>query len=407
MGILLDATGAGKIPQNAQHVHINPLQRCYRLELPSIRRLQNGFVPSQIEKSHGWSGLIDSVTFPCMEELKMRFPVDREFVEWAIRTVGQEAFEESIEADLAEAASPGTITEYLTGLTLKDNAARGIWDRAKKEIRAWAPDHPESSAFRDTLTFLALLQPDIDIDPRFPPWNRWQRGSEVAVVLGKRGVDIRVVSEEVKQTAVGARDVQSLALLSRICHQQLRLDCCVVPHHVPNSMSAEEAEAHLAELQGRKEVGMVVVLGSPVVNPLALPVARAIREEAPGLKPDPPPVAFRWKHDPGESFLSEAPCKRSIDDDAKWESREQGIAFRGIGDVLCGRVSDDDILVSLKKKVSFRQACKMSLAGRLVAGDGGDTLAGGGALVGRCRTELSARGNGRRAMLTATPPSRD
>jgi hypothetical protein len=66
MGILLDATGAGKIPQNAQHVHTNPLQRCYRLqeegflsqEFAEASELARGR-PVVIGLGEGGSGMVD------------------------------------------------------------------------------------------------------------------------------------------------------------------------------------------------------------------------------------------------------------------------------------------------------------------------------------------------------------
>ena len=93
------------------------------------------------------------------------------------------------------------------------------------------------------------------------PWHERDRNSEVAIVLGERGVRIDEVASQVMQRAVGARDVEAQSALAALCYRQLRLECSLIPHHVDADMSRSEAISKLNVLRARSDVAMVCAVG--------------------------------------------------------------------------------------------------------------------------------------------------
>ncbi|MBP7933146.1 MAG: hypothetical protein KA354_00745 [Phycisphaerae bacterium] len=157
------------------------------------------------------------------------------------------------------------------------------------------------------------------VSPRLPPWETWEQGSVFAVVVGERQVLIPEVAGDLPQRAVGARDAEALAELVHGL-SGFRIECRVELHLLPSELPEERAQARLDDLRKRPEVGAVVVLGSPVVNPMADPIARIMLDNRPSGEL---PARFRWSIKlPKMPYLSEPlPCAPN----------EQGIVLKGHG----------------------------------------------------------------------------
>jgi hypothetical protein len=126
------------------------------------------------------------------------------------------------------------------------------------------------------------------IEFRPPPWSQWIAGSTIEVVLGERHAMIDEIST-IKQRVVGARDVEALARLVNVLQTELRLEFRIGLHVLKPGLGDAEATVRLRDLR-RSDAGAIVVLGSPIVNPIAEPVARAMLDDpSRGL-----PARFRW-----------------------------------------------------------------------------------------------------------------
>lgn len=120
------------------------------------------------------------------------------------------------------------------------------------------------------------------------PWDNWEPGGRVVVLVGKRAAHIEEVSQRVKQVVVGARDAEAFGGVLKLCQKDLKLNCSI--------------ELELLDVGGiykslpSKGVGMIVCLGSPVVNPCSdLLAEEVLREVRSSGKPSSPPALFRWK----------------------------------------------------------------------------------------------------------------
>jgi hypothetical protein len=208
----------------------------------------------------------------------------------------------------------------------KPNSLRGLWDRAITPSSGRIARTADGSLdYARLLKFLTALQPAIEISSRPKPWQSWRDGDEVLAVLGERDVRMNEVSKRVKQRAVGARDVQTVASLAETLYARLQLNCRVTTHHVPAKMPAGEAVAKLNELRSQRKLGMIVVVGSPVSNPLAEPIAKEILRD--GENQIISPVRFRWSFEPRQWFLSERPSRAAPDGKFRWSPSEEGIAI--------------------------------------------------------------------------------
>ena len=265
----------------------------------------------------------------------------------------------------------GTLDQevFFSTLSTAQGSAKGYWSRG---LDATRDRIKEPRAF---VKFLRLLKPAIEIDVRTEPWNRWDsHRSRVIVVVGKREVSIPEVSAHVKQRAVGARDSEAFAELSRILYRDLGLDCEILLEHVPARMPRDEAVALMDRWRKDAAVGMICVLGSPVVNPLANVIARDMLRDDPNGEPEECPAKFRWafKVSP-DNFLADRAIKGGKE---MWGPDEEGIAFpnRPTG---YPRVGDDVVLKRFARQQTFKDAGLFMIDSRqppilvLCAGHGG------------------------------------
>ena len=243
-------------------------------------------------------------------ETLLKASVEEDGVETVIRQV-QDAMRKKV--------APATLDAWFRG----HGALRGAYERAiNPATEAAARIHNLASCIRK-------MKLDLTVDTRPFPWSELNQGSTVAVVIGVRRVTIKEVSSEMKQRAVGARDIESLIELSNLLSTTFQTGCRLEPCLLPPDMTPATAEATLGKLRERKDLGAIFVLGSPVTNRLCDPVARAI------LGSEKPHALFRWSHRRAGSFLS-APevCKPD----------EEGIRTFGAGASFFPRMPDDEVL---------------------------------------------------------------
>jgi hypothetical protein len=112
------------------------------------------------------------------------------------------------------------------------------------------------------------------------------------VVIGRRIVNIKVVSEDVQQLAVGAGDSESFAEIARLFHHRPALECSIDLHHLAPRLSINAARTELNRLRADQSVGTVIAVGSQVTNPMAIPVAEEILRSSPSSLPSIPSVAI-------------------------------------------------------------------------------------------------------------------
>jgi hypothetical protein len=253
----------------------------------------------------------------------MHVPLDERFLEWAERAIGTERLVQMIRDDLTCKAAPRTQTEFLNELRI-----RGHWQRAivGGAIRSYA----------DLATVIRVAQLPVRVDTR-RPWHLVRPNDELAIVVGARAVNIPEVSSEVRQRGIGARDAEAQATFANVC-RRLRLDADLVPHVLPSELAPAAAQRYLDDLcdpNERPNVGAVVVLGSPVVNPLAEPLARR------ALGGQRSPARFRWGFDPGPDTLLSVPGEPDAD------AEEEGITIDIPEPILFRRTRDDAILPQL------------------------------------------------------------
>jgi hypothetical protein len=230
---------------------------------------------------------------------------------------------------------------------------------------------------RELTRCLRILKVPITADLRCPPWDRWEPGFEVVIIYGERQVRIPEVAKQMRQRAVGARDAEAMANLAALFQGRLQIDCKVRLYPVPSDLPRPEAEQKLGDLRKRPGVGGIVVLGSPVVNPLADPIARAMASndpDKPSADPDDLPARFRWPFEPPPgTFLSEP---------RRFDAKDEGIHQRLHGSAsgtTFPRTPDDEVLERLRNgdEGPFKDCgilmldCRRSPVLLLLAGHGG------------------------------------
>jgi hypothetical protein len=277
----------------------------------------------------------------------MKFPLNEKFLRWALDTVGEEEFARQMERDYRALCGAASQEDLSENLGLRPNSLRGQWDRlleikARKIARTAAGD----INIPLLLDFLTLVKFPVEICAKPRPWDRWQDGDQVVAVIGERYVRIDEVSRTVRQRAVGARDAEALALLSGACYGQMKLNADIGICHVSSRLPATDAAKKLRELRAGKKTGMIVVLGSPVVNPLAEPIAEAILRD--GDKVITPPAKFRWAFEtPGSgSLLSEPPQQPDKDGQQRWRPEQEGIAVHQAHEEEFFPRTPDDLIAS-------------------------------------------------------------
>jgi hypothetical protein len=243
----------------------------------------------------------------------MRLPLNESFLRDAMDSGLEERLVQSIDEEIARRQAGFKDREaFFAGLTSVAGSAKGHRSRAVQGNRIKDP--------KALVKFLRLLKPAIEIDAQMEPWNRWRPGSRVIAFVGERDVSIPKVSENVRQLVVGARDSQAFAELAKVLYRDIGLDCEVVLEHAPRLPKHQYANFLSMRLR-EPGVGMICVLGSPVVNPLANPAAREIFRDT---KSDFLPK-FRWAYKTSsENFLADRdfPGRKE-----KWSPAEEGISL--------------------------------------------------------------------------------
>ena len=265
----------------------------------------------------------------------MQLPLDEEFIKWAAKTVGEARFLSELQAELQILVAR---SEFDTQTKLLDHhKVRDLWQRGfEKGVIAGAGRIARC---------VRVLGIPIRIHSWPRPWHECEKNSEIAVVLGERKVRIDEVSKRVKQRAVGARDAKAQTELADHCYRRLRLECSLIPHHVDSGLSRDEAVSRLNELRACSNVGMICVIGSPVVNPLAAPIAEAILRDVDDGGPVRAPARFRWAHHADEEVLSEKPENRRS---SSWPVGKQGIYCEDSATGLFPRVPDDHVIQAIE-----------------------------------------------------------
>ena len=224
----------------------------------------------------------------------MHLPLDEHFLQWAEKAVGTSCLVQMIGDGLDRVTQGKPRMKFLNELKI-----RGHWHRAI--VNGVIKSHA------DLATVIRVAELPIVIDTR-QPWHLVNRNDEIAVILGIRVVDIPEVSLKVRQRGVGARDTLAQAILANTC-RRLGIDADLIPHLVPSDWPTAEAQAFMDNLYKAPNLGAVIAIGSPAVNPLAEVVAsRALDDKR-------SPARFRWSgFDPGPNTLlserSEKSCAR-------------------------------------------------------------------------------------------------
>lgn len=252
---------------------------------------------------------------------------------------GEDLLEQLLTAELARVGEPAMIaavqeaverwvgplaTTWSRYLRAQGNGnVRGCYQRAVRP----ASDKVD---VRELVRLIRLLRLPLTTDSRYLPWCRVPEGSTAVVVMGVHPVQIAEVSTAMSQQAVGGRDVRAYAALTNHFHHDFRLNCRV-ELHLPASDRAANAEALLTELTARRDVGLIAVIGSPVTNPLADPIARRIMGP---VGPGELDARFRWGRAFDGSYLSEP---------GSFPKKHEGVRARGDDHTTYPRDPDDVI----------------------------------------------------------------
>jgi hypothetical protein len=116
----------------------------------------------------------------------------------------------------------------------------------------------------------------ISSDYRSRPWDMFCAGDTLIGVLGGKLVEGPLMS----QYYVSQRDTESKNALIDHLRERQRLAFHPDEECLSTEIPPEEAKQALKEYRKRADVGMIVIFGSSIVNPLANPVAGAIMENA-------------------------------------------------------------------------------------------------------------------------------
>jgi len=173
-----------------------------------------------------------------------------------------------------------------------------------------------------------------NFESRFAPWDVWQEDACVAVVLGQRHITTRhAPSGGMRTDLVGTRDYQALAALERLFDKHAGIEYQPHLHAVADHLDRAASEAYLDDLCRKMRGGAIIVMGSPLRNPIADPIARRIMQ----VPSEDLPARFRWHfrfQGNGGYLVEPAVCRPN----------EAGIRQRGHGRTTFGRVTDDRIM---------------------------------------------------------------
>jgi hypothetical protein len=171
-------------------------------------------------------------------------------------------------------------------------------------------------------------------ESRFAPWDAWQEGACVAIVVGRRHVTTRQSSSfSMRTDLVGTHDHKALGHLERILAEEARIKYHPRPRQVAGYLDRDAAEAFLDDLCRKMRGGAIIVMGSPLRNPIADPIARRIMD----LRGHELPARFRWhfRFQGSDGYLVEPEI---------CQPREAGVRQRGHGRTTYRRVTDEQIM---------------------------------------------------------------
>jgi hypothetical protein len=151
------------------------------------------------------------------------------------------------------------------------------------------------------------------------------------------------VARKVAQSVVGARDLCAYAALCDLMYTRLRLDCRVRVCLHPARTSLRAARQYLNDLRADRNLTAIVVVGSPVVNPMAAPLAEAFLE---GTGQSRLPARFAWAFDRAGTGSSR-PFHKVLSEPRRVPDGEEGIWLSGRR--ILGRVNDDAVRESLRR----------------------------------------------------------
>ncbi len=175
----------------------------------------------------------------------------------------------------------------------------------------------------------------VNFDEPFAPWDAWTSGGRVAVVVGAR--DILLGNDEsLKSSLIGTRDFQAHHHLERVLRVDAEIEFRPELKTVPDCSQAQ-AEEHLDRLCKETEGGAVIVLGSPLCNPLADTIARRIAR----MPAEELPARFRWPF----SFQKSDPY---LIEPSKCLPAEAGVRLRGHGTTNYARITDEHIIEEMR-----------------------------------------------------------
>lgn len=211
-----------------------------------------------------------------------------------IKEFGDETIEGMVRTAIAKRAGLQTIREYLDSC---DDGSAGYDARYLWENR-WSVDGSGKrrlSAFK-VAAIVRLLGLSVDdmLDPRPLPWRRLKPRQKVALIVGKRRVPApHSVQGGFEHYAIGPHDFKAAMHLSSFAQGDPALQVTTELHLVSaDSMGEEEDAAEcFAELKGRSDIGGILCIGSPLVNPATSLIAEEMFSKGP--RPG-APVFFRW-----------------------------------------------------------------------------------------------------------------
>lgn len=213
--------------------------------------------------------------------------------------------------------------------------AYGIRGRYRKAIKLRSFKIPDVERLAQCLRRIKMpSEMIVDFEQRFVPWDSWAPGARAVAVLGERNVVTRDAPGGIRSKVLGARDGEALGRLGRILQTKAEVDYDADRESVPSDLDRRAAEAHLDDLCKKTPGGAVIVIGSPLRNPIADPIARRIMRDD---SPEDLPARFRW-HFPFQKkdhyLVEPAVCLPS----------EAGIRQRGHGATTFPRTTDEHIM---------------------------------------------------------------
>ncbi len=214
------------------------------------------------------------------------------FVQAVRQAVSRDAqrHNQSVDDHLTEFGLRGPFRRATNVHALIEEVEDGSW-----EVDPAAIDLLLSCLRRLNLSVNQLISDDL----RSHPWDLFCGGDALLTILGSKLVE----GPEMSQYYVSQRDTEAKNALVRFLRERQRLDFDAVEQCPSIETPREEAEAALREYQDRPDLGMIVAFGSPVVDPLTVPVAQAILRNA-GLATS--PAWFEWPVDPKELGVSDS-----------------------------------------------------------------------------------------------------